>query len=171
MKSFTDNETRTWTLTINVNAVKRVRSLVDVDLMRVLDGDLLERLVGDPVLLCDVIFALVRPEADSKNVTDEDFGRSMAGDAIDRATQALLEELVDFFPEGRRKVLAKALERFKVLESKALALAETRLDDPQLEQRIEACLRADTHRQAELASMPGSASGSAPASSGSIPGR
>jgi len=161
MRTFTDNNGHHWDVTINVHAVKRVRALVDVDLMRVLDGGLLERLVGDPVLLCDVIYALVKPEADAREISDEDFGRAMAGDAIDRATQALLEELVDFFPEGRRKVLAKALERFRTLERKALALAETKLDDPNLENEL----------AAELVSMPGTSSGSVPASSESSPAR
>jgi len=32
----------------------------------------------------------------SENISDIDFGRAMAGDAIDSATTALLEELTDF---------------------------------------------------------------------------
>ena len=160
MKTFTDNAGRTWTITVNVDAIKRVRSLLDVNLLDVVDGKLLERIVGDPVLLCDVIYCLVKPEADAKQVTDEDFGRAMAGDAIDHATTALLEELVDFFPGPKRRVLAKALAKLQALEARALEVAETRLDDPELEARIEAELNA---------SMPGSSSGSLPASSASIP--
>jgi hypothetical protein len=162
MKTFTDNVGRSWTITVNVDAIKRVRSLLDVNLLDVVDGKLLERIVSDPVLLCDVIYCLVKPEADAKQVTDEDFGRAMAGDAIDHATTALLEELVDFFPGPKRRVLAKALAKLQALEARALQVAETRLDDPELEARIEAELNV---------SMPGSSSGSSPASSASIPDR
>ena len=101
MKTFNDNAGRTWTLSVNIAAVKRVRSLLDVDLLELADGKLLERLVGDPVLLCDVIYCLLKPEADAAQVGDEDFGRAMAGDAIDCATEALLEELVAFFRQGK----------------------------------------------------------------------
>ena len=95
MRTFNDNAGRTWTLTINVDAVRRVRSIVNVDLLEAVEGKLIEKLVGDPDLLCDVIYVICKPEADQRSVTDVDFGRSMAGDAIDHATNSLLEEPVD----------------------------------------------------------------------------
>jgi hypothetical protein len=150
MRTFKDNAGRTWTVTVNVDAVKRVRSLLDVNLLEVVDGHLIERLAADPVLLCDVIYALVKPEADAQQVTDQDFGRAMAGDAIDLATTALLEELVDFFPLGKRRLLQKAVAKLKDWESKALTAAERKLDSPELEAQFE---RA-------LTSMSGSSGGS-----------
>lgn len=141
MKTFADNAGRSWTVQINVDAVKRVRDLVSVNLLEVVEGKLLDRLISDPVLLCDVIYAVCKPEADTKTVTDVDFGRAMAGDAIDNATTALLEELVDFFPQGRRKVLAKALNKLKALETAALKAVDARLDSPELEKRLEAELQ------------------------------
>jgi hypothetical protein len=140
MKTFNDNAGRTWTVTVNVDAMKRVKSLLSVNLMEIVEGKLLERLVSDPVLLCDVIYAVCKPEADAKAVSDEDFGRAMAGDAIDLATTALLEELVDFFPLARRRLLRKALEKLRKLESMALSAAETRLDSPELDRRMQALL-------------------------------
>lgn len=128
MKTFKDNAGRTWTLSLNVDAVKRVRSLASVNLLEAIEGKLLERLGSDPILLCDVLFALVKPEADAQNVSDVEFGRALGGDAIDLATTALMEELVDFFPKRRRGVLGKALNKLTELETKALTLAEKRLD-------------------------------------------
>ncbi len=100
MRTFTDNAGRTWTVAINVDAIKRVRDLLNVDLLEILDGKLIEKFYRDPVLLCDVVYAACKLEADAKGVTDEDFGRAMAGDAIEHATKALLEELVGF-PRAR----------------------------------------------------------------------
>ena len=137
MKTFADNAGRNWTVQINVDAIKRVRDLVSVNLLEVVEGKLLDRLISDPVLLCDVIYAVCKPEADTKSVSDVDFGRAMAGDAIDAATTSLLEDLVDFFPQGRRKVLAKALNKLKALETAALKAVDARLDSPELERRLE----------------------------------
>jgi hypothetical protein len=145
---------------LNVDAIKRVRSLVDVDLMQAVGGKLLERLVSDPVLLCDVLYAVCKAEADAKNVSDEDFGRALAGDAIDAATTALLEELVDFFPHAKRRVLGKAMGKLKVLQARALEVAELRLDSPELENAMEQAL-ADS----------GNLYGSLPVSPKSIPAR
>jgi hypothetical protein len=142
MKTFCDNAGRNWTVQINVDTIKRVRDLAKVNLLEVVEGKLLERLVSDPVLLCDLIYCVCQPEADAKNVSDEDFGRAMAGDAIDGATTALLEELVDFFPQGKRRVLGKALAKLRSLESAALTAVEARLESPELEKRMAAELAA-----------------------------
>ena len=140
MRTFKDNAGRTWTVTVNVDCIKRVRSLVQVDLLEAAEGKLLDRLVGDPILLCDVIYCICKPEADAQRVSDEEFGRAMAGDAIDQATTALLEELVDFFPGPKRLVLRKALEKLKQLEEKAYGLVAKRLESQEMEERLEAAL-------------------------------
>jgi hypothetical protein len=163
MKTFCDNAGRTWTVQINIGTMKRVRDLAKVNLLEVVEGKLLEKLISDPVLLCDVIYCVCKPEADSKNISDEDFGRAMAGDAIDHATTALLEELVDFFPQGKRRVLGKALAKLRKLEAAALTAVETRLESPELEQRLTAELLALTMAEAPPAPSPKNSSGSAPA--------
>lgn len=150
MKTFNDNAARSWTVQVNVDAIKRVRDLAQVNLLEVVEGKLLERLISDPILLCDVIYCLCKPEADSKSVSDVDFGRAMGGDAIDGATTALLEELVDFFPQAKRRVLAKALAKLQKLQTAALAAVETRLDSPELDRQMAA-------RLAQLENSSGSA--------------
>ena len=158
MKTFKDNADRTWTVTVNVDAIKRVRSLLSIDLMEAVEGKLIERLIGDPVLLCDVIYCVCKEDADAKGITDEEFGRAMAGDAIELATTALLEELVDFFPQGKRQLLRKALAKLETLQETMLAVVSERLDSPEL----------DAELLAELRKL-GDSSGASPASSESTP--
>jgi len=100
MHAFTDAEKRCWEIVIHVGALKRVRDLAGVDLMDVAGGDLLDRLIDDPVLLVNVLYVLVKPQADAKAVSDEDFGRAMVGGVLDAAAEALMKELLDFFPRG-----------------------------------------------------------------------
>ena len=144
MKTFADNAARTWAITVNVAAVKRVRELLQVNLLEIADqkARLLERLVDDPCLLCDILYCLVKPEADAKNITDEDFGRALAGDALGAATDALLSEIADFFPKGRREILQKILGKLTALQDKATSLALVKLDDPALDRQMEAELKA-----------------------------
>jgi len=148
MKSFTDNTGRTWTLSVTVGTIKRVRALCDVDLANIISidagstprVDLLERLGRDPVLLVDVLYAVVKPEADAKDISDEEFGRAMAGDAIEIATTALLDEIIDFFPETKRKVFRKILDATRRFESKGKAALQQLLDDPALDGKIDNAL-------------------------------
>ena len=132
MKTFSDNAGRTWTVTINVDAVKRVRTLTQINLLDVLDDGckLLAELHDDPVLLVDVLYCLCKPEADAQHVSDEEFGRGMSGDAILQASTALLEELSDFFPNARQRAAMKELlKKTETVVERLLDHAETTIAD------------------------------------------
>ncbi len=108
MQTFTDGKT-TWEIVVNVATIKRVRSLVNVDLTKIDEGDppLGGRLTVDPLLLCDVVFALVKPQADTAGVTDEQFAERMGGDSLRLAFEAFWKELTDFFLKLDRRELAQ----------------------------------------------------------------
>jgi hypothetical protein len=138
MHRFVANDQRSWEITINVAAVKRVRGLLQIDLYGLVDDGFqsLGKLVSDPVTLADVLYCLCKDQADKLGVSDEDFGRSLAGDAIARAADAFVEELIDFFPDARaRESLRKAIQAGKTVRDKVLAHAETMLQaiDPEIE--------------------------------------
>lgn len=130
MRTFTDNAGRTWTVAVNVATIKRVRGLLGVDLYCLVDDGFqpLARLVADPVQLADVLFCLCKEEAYARQVSDEDFGRALAGDAITLAADAFVEELIDFFPDARARAgLRKVIEAGKKVRAKLLDHAETLL--------------------------------------------
>ena len=152
MKSFTDNLGRTWTLVVNVAAIKRVRALCGVDLNAIVEIDknnnptaeLLERLSTDPVLLVDVLYAVCKTECDQKGVSDEDFGAAMAGDAIEQATAALLDEVVDFFPTAKRAALQKILAATRRIEALAKKKLESILGSAEFEEKLVSELERST---------------------------
>ena len=152
MKSFTDNLGRTWMLVVNVAAIKRVRALCGVDLNAIVEIDkdnnptaeLLERLSTDPVLLVDVLYAVCKTECDQKGVSDEDFGAAMAGDAIEQATAALLDEVVDFFPTAKRAALQKILAATRRIEALAKKKLENILGSAEFEEKLVSELERST---------------------------
>jgi hypothetical protein len=74
----------------------------------------------DPVLLRRRALRALPTEADRLAVTDEEFGRSMAGDAIEHATQAILEDFVSFCPNPRdRKNLRRVVSAMWTTMEKA----------------------------------------------------
>jgi len=138
MHSFVDNSRRRWEVAINVAAVKRIRGLLGIDLYALVDDGFksLSKLVSDPVTLADVLYCLCKEQADKQSISDEDFGRALAGDAITQAADAFVEELIDFFPDARaRASLRKAIEAGKTVRDKVLSHAEKILDsiDPETE--------------------------------------
>lgn len=146
MKFFRDTAGRQWQLSVTVAAMKRVHALCGVNLYQIIELDdsrssLLDRLASDPVLLVDVLYAVCKPQADQLHVSDVDFGEAMSGSTIDDASNALLEEIVDFFPEAKRLALKKVLtatRRFRTAQ-------ETRLmdliQDPDFDRKIESALQ------------------------------
>ena len=142
MKTFTDISGRIWTITVTVDTIKRVRSLTDTNLLDLTNGKLMQELADDTCKLVDVLFAVCKPEADSKNITDEDFGRSLAGDATDNAQTALFEELVDFFPSRKRHILRDMLAKVKLVEDAAEKKAMTLLNDPRMMEKMQESLEA-----------------------------
>jgi hypothetical protein len=138
MRTFTDNAGRTWIVQVNVAAIKRVRGLLGVDLYKLVDDGFqaLAKLVSDPVQLADVLYCLVKDESDAKQITDEEFGRGLAGDAITLAADAFVEELIDFFPDARARAgLRKVIDAGKKVRERLLTHAETLLErvDPEVE--------------------------------------
>jgi hypothetical protein len=142
MRAFKDNQGHQWEIAITVDTVKRVRGLLNVDLLAAIEGDLVPKLATDPILLADVLYAVVKPQADNLGVSDEDFGRGLGGDAIEAATTALLEELVDFFPARRRTPLQAAMRKFAEAEQAMTDAATRRLESPETAAAIAAQVAA-----------------------------
>ena len=133
--------------------------------MQVIEGTLIEKLIRDPVLLCDVVYAICKPEADGRNIGDEEFGRAMAGDAIDAATMAVLDELVGFCPSPRdRANLGRVLQATRKVMDRARDLVEKKLDSGALDKLADRLLA-----EASPEATAGNSSTSAPESSASTP--
>ena len=150
MRTFKDREGRTWSIALNVHQMKRIRAHLGIDLVNVIaldaDGkvkvDLVDRIANDPCLLVDILWVCVEEEAKEAGVTDEQFGRSLAGDSIEDATKAFLDELVDFFPGARRLFLKKAVDLARKYTGEMTDALEKALESPALERRVEESMRS-----------------------------
>jgi hypothetical protein len=146
MKTFKDNAGRTWTLSIDVAALKRVRGVVGVDLLKLMDDDppLIARLATDIVLLCDVVYALAKPQADALGVTDEEFGAALGGDAISCMHEAFYDELVSFFLSLGRKDIVKAVSAQRRLILQGIKAAEMQIDRINVDAEVEKAFGASS---------------------------
>ena len=150
MRQFTDTKERVWEVELNVRQMKRVRDILGIDLVNVIqagkDGavatDTLDRVANDPILLVDILWVLCEGQAKAAGVTDDDFGSSLAGDSISDATKAFLDELVDFFPGARRLFLKKAVDLARKYTAETKDVLAKALEDPELTRRVEESMRS-----------------------------
>ena len=155
MQIFKDRDGREWQVVLNVFQMKRIRAALGVDLINVIeldkDGqvrvDMIDKIANDPCLLVDILWVLVQDQARTLNVTDEQFGTALAGDAIENATKAFLDELVDFFPGAKRLFLQKAVGLARKFGGEWNETLKKALEDPELEKRVRESMNSSTSSQ------------------------
>lgn len=130
MKEFKDSNGKSWKIELNIAAVKRVRDLLSLNLLEPESGEppLLTRLGSDIILLCDVIFVLVKPQADADQIDSEAFGALLGGAVILAAQEAFYQELIDFFRMSGRPDRIRMIEKQTALVRASIAAAEKKIE-------------------------------------------
>ena len=130
MKIWKDAEGHAYETRITVAEVRDVKTALGINLMDIATGDLLQRISEDVVLLCDILYIVNRSQAKEYGIDDVQFGRNLYGDALEEATRAFVEEMINFFPSQRtRQLLTKAMTKGQERMDKALDLAEKSLEE------------------------------------------
>jgi len=168
VRRFTNSEGRSFTVTLNVWVLKRVRTELGINLLDLgaaEAGDaLLGRILGDPVLMVDILWVVVG--ADSE-IEPEAFYRAMSDDAVDQATRALLESLADFYPSPRDRARArKVLGILSESMERAHDVMDRMVSDGTVKRQIDAVIES-TLGSTSTAAPGSSASTPAPSPSGS----
>ena len=157
MKSFTDKNGESWDLDLNIGAAMRLKSRLDIDIENVVtfdksnnpeDVSLLERIAEDSILLFNVIFILCEKQVQDRKLTQEQFAERFTGDTIEAATDALLDEIVNFSRPAKRKVLQRLRQISKEYSDRAGKQLDQVLADPKFQNEIE------NHLQKSLTSSP-----------------
>ena len=153
MHNFTDNQHRTWQIALNVYEMKRIRAALGIDPVNVIaldkqgevKVDMIDRIANDPCLLVDILWTICESQAKEEGITDVEFGSSLAGESIEEATKAFLDELVDFFPGAKRLFLKKAVELARKYADEMKATLEKALESPELEDKLKAAMTSSTN--------------------------
>lgn len=130
MATFYDSEKRPYTLSINLGGVKRVRSVLGVDLMTPYEDN---PLVGgrkpvDLVAIIDVIYLLARDDADKHGLTDEQWAAAMGGEQMDAAVAMFYQEWERFFRSLNRPDAAGVIQKTRELMQRAISEAIKRVE-------------------------------------------
>lgn len=171
MREFKDDEGRPWRLALTVAAALRVRDMVTVDVDE-LDGDgeptgqrkavpfdlvdvgtisqTFTVLRGQFAKIGEILYAVLVKQVEEKKLTKEQFLEGLRGDALDAGAKALEQELVDFFPQRLRRMVALLAAKMDEMASELMGKAEAGLN------------------QIKAEDLPGMPSGKPQASSASI---
>jgi len=146
MQSFTDKTGAAWDIELTVGTARKIKSRLGIDIENAVtfdtkenpqDASALEKIAKDSILLFDIIFILCENQCRERKITDEQFADLFNGDTIVKATDALLEEIINFSRPARRKVLRKLNEISKEYSEKAGEKLEAILQTPDFRQQVE----------------------------------
>lgn len=124
MAKFRDSEGREWAVSVTIYDARRIKKELGVDL---LDHRQVTAVCGDIIKAIDVLWLLCESQAKERQISDEAFGRSLGGDAIEAAIDALLGAMTDFFPKRQREILRGLLAKIDQAKEQAAALVEAKL--------------------------------------------
>lgn len=158
---FKDKTGRSWDCTLSIAALKRIKTMLDVDLLDLLAGGCVaegvKRVILSPQSACDVLYVAVKPQADAAGLTDEQFGELLAGQTLADGLADLLTEIEIFFEATQGPAAAAALRAMRTKRDQIAASVWT-----QAREQIEA---------EPLPVIPGGSSGGSPENSESTPAR
>ena len=129
MQVFEDGLGRKWTISLNIGVCKRVKDKLGFDLLAADEhGNALIKLASDFILLADVLWAIVEPQAEKDGISAESFIESLSGDSLDEALNAFAEAFFVFFPGKRREIFRKMWGKIKEAETNVLIKAEKEIE-------------------------------------------
>jgi len=131
--NFRDRQGREWTPRLTYLIVRNIKQRTGVSILEIADKT--EGLVAafDRIEnFSKVLFASVEREAAKASVTEDDLMDALDGELVEKASEALLDAIVEYFPERKKKLLRKtwekASEAVEKAEIKILEEAEKALD-------------------------------------------
>ncbi len=142
MKSFKDNASKSWEITLTIGAAIKVKDRLNVDLLQPEVGEppLLTRLGTDEMLLAQVIGTLLESQFEKHQVDENYIFDSFDGPTFARAHEAFYLELIDFFQSRGRKDRAKAVEKQKEMIAAGVKAAQAKLEQIDVEKVINEAL-------------------------------
>lgn len=164
-RSYVDANNNKWTLPINVTTLRRVLDEEKLDLTRSDSGDAMLRLHDEPLLLSRVLYLLLAEEIERRGISPEDFANGLHGESLEKAADALMEGVMDFFPPSKRAAVRTHVRRTKEVQAKLARRAVAKMESPELEALAE---QAVDRAIAETFRLIGSSSTTMPESLASI---
>jgi hypothetical protein len=151
MRQFRDKTDQSWQIDLTIGAVMRVRDAEpDLDLL-----DAAKQVDGKPlqvVLWIDLrrfwhlLWLLIEPQAEARQVSAQQFGELVSADCLVEAQLLFFSEWRDFFQSLRRPDAAMAVETQLKTQIAAVKMVEARIeavDKTEMLKRIESRLEKD----------------------------
>lgn len=136
MAKFVDAKNRIWIVDVTGTTIRRVKTLTGKSLLDVVDKDLIAELTNDFLLLSEVLYAVCKPQADLEEIGQDEFESGLIGDVLSDGLNTLVDAILTFLPEPRRRLIQKAIERYREVTARGMERIESQVSDPAMMDRV-----------------------------------
>lgn len=173
LAQFADQRGRTWRLDLNYSLAKRLREVTTLDFVNYQDGKALLAIHDSDEKLVQVLWLMCEPQAVAANVSEEEFGSGLGGDALEQGIEALEQALINFSRPARRQAMQAIRDKAHELVEAQTELTATKIRSPKMKDLLAAKIQAvseeiDRRIEEATTSTSGNSAGSGPESSASI---
>ena len=106
---FTDSHGEVWSTRVSVATARRIKAEANVDVREIADHDLelLAKLFDDQMFLGMIVYAICKPEAARRGMSEDEFLDRFDGETIERAALAVAVGVADFSRSRRARELLR----------------------------------------------------------------
>lgn len=108
MTKYTDSQNLDWTLKLNVGVLETLQEHgIDIESLFSDPNKLADLFLSKPKKICEMLYVILEKQIKNRNMTPQEFAENLDRDSIDKATDALMEEIVLFFQRGATAPIIK----------------------------------------------------------------
>jgi hypothetical protein len=129
-KQFTTTDGRVYTIEISMGVVRRTEAMLGKRLTAIfVTPELREKYLNDDLGFSDVLYAIIKPQADANGLSKEQFEDTLTGDTFRAAYAMVLENLAYFFEEPLRGLILNHLAKAREMTARIKAELQNVVDD------------------------------------------
>lgn len=137
---FKDKTGREWIIDLDVVTCRAIKKSHGVDLANYHDGNAHRVLWSDDEKLVNVLWDLVEAQAQREGIDAESFGKSLNGDALAAALDAIQAAVVGFTRPDRRELVRQIQAKASQITAKMIAKAAAEISSERTDARLDAAL-------------------------------
>lgn len=119
---------KTVDLSISAGSVELVKNQLKVSLVDLGSTGVIEKMMDDPMLLCNVMYLLCKRSCDEQKISADDFAYGLEGKEIEECTRLFIEELINFLPQSKKTILRQSLKMQNELNQKMVESSMAKME-------------------------------------------
>ena len=147
MSQFKDKLNRMWDIVITGQSFKDVKEELDMSLQKCIRDDFFVLIIDEYEFLFDILWALLRHDAEQSKIDKRSFYSGLSGDCIVKARNALADAVIEFAPTEQKENYQKVWDKVQKMAEELQSQASKEIDKIDVGQEIEQAKEPEENKE------------------------